>query len=409
MLNIAQLGGPRPTAHIFFVTPHRMMFLAGAVQAILAFLWWGWQLVARSGLLPMPDLPWPASWLHGAFAVYGVFPFFVLGFLMTAMPRWQGVGEVGGRAYVATWALLAAGWALFHAGLFWPVLLAPALAIVTLGWTLGALVLLQVALAPGDDRRHALLACVALFAGVAGLACLFAYAAWGWNDGPRVAEAIGIWACLAPLFMLVCHRMVPFFSANVIPKYEMVRPYWALYALLVGSVGHMLLQIAQLPTWSWLPDGVVAAAASWLSWRWRLRASFRVRLLAMLHIGFLWLPAALWLFVLQSVLLAAGKGTLGLAPLHALSIGFFGSLVVAMVSRVSLGHSGRALQADSATWYLFLGLHTVALLRVAAELAPSAYDILIVAAVCGWLLIFSLWSLKMIPIYLRPRADGRQG
>ena len=100
---------------------------------------------------------------------------------------------------------------------------------------------------------------------------------------------------------------------------------------------------------------------------------------------------------------------LGLASLHALSIGFFGSMLVAMVSRVTLGHSGRTLQADAATWRLFLGLQTVALLRVAAELSQSAYNVLVAVTAVVWLLIFSLWCTKMIPIYLKPRTDGRPG
>lgn len=409
MLKPAQLGGARPQRHVLFAAPHRVMFLSGAIQTLLAFAWWAWLLIARTGVLPMPELPWPGSWLHGAFAVYGVFPFFVFGFLMTAMPRWQGLAEIGGRAYLTSWALQSAGWAMFHAGLLWPALLAPALCLVLAGWIAGVLVLAEVAFAAGSDRRHALHAWLALAAGVPGLLCLLAYAWQGWLAGPRLAEAIGVWACLAPLFMVVCHRMVPFFSANVIPNYEMVRPYWALYLLVGGSLVHLVLQVAELPAWLWLPDGVLAVTASWLSWRWKLRESFRAPLLAMLHVGFLWLPAAMWLAAGQSIALAAGHVLLGLAPLHALSIGFFGSLLVSMVSRVTLGHSGRTLQADAATVRLFFGLQAVALLRVAAELSQPAYPALVLAAALAWLLIFGLWCIKMIPIYLAPRADGRPG
>lgn len=409
MLNVARFGGARPQRPVLFAAPHRVMFFSGALQTVAAFAWWAWLMLARAGGLPAPALPWPAPWLHGAFAVYGVLPFFVFGFLMTAMPRWQGLGEIGGRAYLLTWALLTTGWALFQAGLLWPALLAPALWLVLAGWIAGVLVLAEVAFAPGEDRRHALHAWAALAAGVPGLACLIGYASFGWQSGPRIAEAIGVWACLVSLFMVVCHRMVPFFSASVIPKYEMVRPYWALAVLLGASIVHLLLQTGELPAWLWLPDGAMAAVASWLSWRWKLRESFRARLLAMLHLGFLWLPAALWLSAGQSLALAAGHAVLGLAPLHALSIGFFGSMLVAMVSRVTLGHSGRTLQADAATWHLFLGLQTVALLRVGAELSPSVYNVLVGAAAVLWLLIFGLWCVKVIPIYLRPRADGRPG
>lgn len=409
MVMFAHFGGPRPSRVVLFAAPHRVMFLSGAIQTVAAFAWWAWLLAARSRGMPVPDLPWPGSWLHGAFAVYGVFPFFIFGFLMTAMPRWQGKGEIGGRAYLTAWGLLSAGWLLFHAGMRWSVLMVPALAVVLAGWIAGLVILAEVAFGRDPDRRHALCAWSALAAGAVGLGSLLGYAWSGWLDGPRYAEAIGVWACLTPLFIVVCHRMIPFFSSNVIPKYRMVRPYWTLYLLLGGCIAHLLLQLAELLAWQWLPDALVAAIASWLSWRWQLHGSFRARLLAMLHLAFLWLPAAMWLSAIQSAALAAGHAMLGLAPLHALSIGFFGSLLVSMVSRVTLGHAGRALQADSATWRLFLGLQAVAALRVAAELSAAAYNGLVLGAALVWLLIFGMWCVKMIPVYLKPRADGRPG
>lgn len=409
MLNLAPSGGPRPQRIVLFAAPHRVMFLSGAIQTVAAFAWWAWLLAGRIGGLPAPELPWPGSWLHGAIAVYGIFPFFVFGFLMTAMPRWQGRGEIGGRAYLFSWGLMSAGWMMFYLGMLRPAWLAPALGVVLAGWVAGLVVLAEVAFARGADRRHAVCAWAALAAGAAGLGCLIAFAWSGWLDGPRLAEGIGVWACLAPLFIVVCHRMVPFFSSNVIPRYQIVRPYWVLYLLLGGCIAHLALQLGGLPEWLWLPDTVIAGLGSWLSWRWKLHGSFRARLLAMLHLAFLWLPATMWLSAVQSATLLAGHALLGLAPQHTLAIGFFASLLLAMVSRVTLGHSGRALQADSATWRLFLALQIVALLRVSAEFTQAAYNVLVLAAALVWLLIFGLWCVKMIPIYLKPRADGRPG
>ena len=86
----------------------------------------------------------------------------------------------------------------------------------------------------------------------------------------------------------------------------------------------------------------------WLALRWGLVQSLKIRLLAMLHIGFVWLGLA---FVLggasQWLGLVSGAPVLGLGALHALSMGCLGSLMLAMVTRVSCGHSGHALVADA--------------------------------------------------------------
>jgi uncharacterized protein involved in response to NO len=117
---------------------------------------------------------------------------------------------------------------------------------------------------------------------------------------------------------------------------------------------------------------------------------------------------AFLLAVVQDVLQLCGVTALGLAPLHALAVGFFATMSLAMVSRVTLGHSGRPLVADALTWRLCLMLHGIAALRVAAELLPGAAALLAVAA-SGWLVVFGLWCARVVPIYLKPRADGKTG
>ena len=117
----AQAETPPPAGPgILFAAPHRPMFLAGAAQTVLAFLPWVWELLARNGLLAGPAWPWPPGWVHGLWALYGVFPFFVFGFLMTAMPRWQGMPDTPGSAARLPWLCLVGGWLVFDAGLLLP-------------------------------------------------------------------------------------------------------------------------------------------------------------------------------------------------------------------------------------------------------------------------------------------------
>ena len=97
----------------------------------------------------------------------------------------------------------------------------------------------------------------------------------------------------------------------------------------------------------------------WLAVAWGLVQSLKIRLLAMLHIGFVWLGLAFVLGGASQLLgLASGVPVLGLGALHALSMGCLGSLMLAMVTRVSCGHSGRALVADNLVLGSVLGLAT---------------------------------------------------
>ncbi|MBD3743436.1 MAG: NnrS family protein [Stenotrophomonas sp.] len=97
------------------------------------------------------------------------------------------------------------------------------------------------------------------------------------------------------------------------------------------------------------------------------------------------------------------------APLHVLGIGFLAGMLVAMASRVSLGHSGRALEADRPTWGLFLTLMLAALTRALAEWATSLYTPLLFLSAALWLAAFGLWAWRYAPLYWRPRADGKAG
>lgn len=402
---------PASRAAILFAAPHRPMFLAGAVQSVLVFLPWVWELLARTGAVAGPAWPWPPGWVHGLWAAYGVFPFFVFGFLMTAMPRWQGMADTPGSAARRPWLGLVSGWLVFDLGLLtgaaW--LRVVGLALVLAGWGLALAMLHPVAFREGKPRLHAGTAWLALAAGAVGLVAWIVFAATGAPLAARVGLSIGVYGLLAPLFMVVSHRMIPFFSSSALPRYEVVRPDWTLRVLLGVSVVHGLLDIAGLVAWAWPLDLLGAGTALWLSWKWQLPRSFEVRLLAMLHIGFLWLGIAWLLAGVQGLLHAAGVETLGLAPLHAMAVGYFATMTLAMVSRVTLGHSGRPLVADALTWRLALGLHGVALLRVLSDVLPAGQALLLVAAGVGWLVVFLPWASRLVPIYLTRRSDGRDG
>jgi uncharacterized protein involved in response to NO len=132
-------------------------------------------------------------------------------------------------------------------------------------------------------------------------------------------------------------------------------------------------------------------------------------LLLVLHSGLAWLPIAFVLFCAQDLAFAVdGSMILGKAPAHALFIGFFGSILVAMVTRVTQGHSGRPLILPPVAAYAFIAVQLVCIARIAAERADDWLGWQAMAAI-GWLMAFLPWILWAGRIYASPRIDGRAG
>ena len=175
------------------------------------------------------------------------------------------------------------------------------------------------------------------------------------------AIQIGLWMFLVPVTVTVAHRMVPFFTRSVMPDYPLYQPSWMLWLVPLCGLGHALSASLSLWAWRLIFDVPLMLAVFYLSYRWQFfRALKAERLAAVLHIAFLWLGIALLLFNVQSAWLGlTDQLILGKAPLHALTLGFFSALVIAMVSRVTLGHSGRIPRSDTFTWLSFLGVYGV--------------------------------------------------
>lgn len=401
--------GPEVPGMMLFRAPHRAMFLGGCVMLLASFGLWAIEIAARAGFMGVMAWTLPPAWMHALLILCGVFPFFIFGFLLTAMPRWQGVADLVAHDWVWAWRLLASGWCMALAGLLLPGALVPGLLVVLAGWVMLLRVLGRVALHRNPDRTHALLTFSALIAGCVGLGAWLPAVVTQDGHWARIATQLGLWWFLLPVFFTVCHRMVPFFSANVIKPYVVVRPRWA-FALVAASVVHGALAMGGHEDLAWIVDVPAASIALWLSWKWRLIAALKVALLGMLHVGFAWLGIGLVLFAVQGFAAMVDVHLFGLAPLHAIGLGYFGSILLAMVSRVTLGHSGQALKADRLTVMLFVTLQLVTLARLGADIGPASFSNgLMAASVAAWCLVFSAWAIRYAPSYWRARVDGKPG
>jgi uncharacterized protein involved in response to NO len=390
--------------------PHRLFFFLGSLQLLIASVWWGAVLVLRLFGMAMPGAIAPTL-VHAAAMLYTFVPLYMFGFLFTAGPAWLGVKGPDAPALLPAALLAFAGGAsLVVLSVFSIAASAAAALLLAACWTRYLLIfgrLIRQSKAP--DRKHAKLVLAFMLPGIAGLA---GYALLCLGDNLRWfawVTVTGLWWFVIPVFLVVVHRMLPFFTASAIPSLAAWRPNWVLWCFLAASVGHGAMELAGLSRIAWILDASAAAFLFWLGLRWGLMQSFRIRLLAMLHAGFVWLGIAYALYAADEALAAIGARGIGLAPLHAAGMGFAASIMFAIVTRVTRGHSGRSLEADDATWRLSWLLQAATLLRLASELWAPGYAWLLTAAILAWLAAFAGWAWKYVPAYLQPRADGKPG
>jgi len=403
-----------------WLAPHRLAFFSGVLLLIASGAWWAAvQLDRVTGWLGLSYAVSPTL-THAAVMVLGFMPLFFAGFLFTAGPKWLGVAGPEARAITPALALQAAGWLLWLAGAHTHVALAAAGAFTaSLGLALqfGRFWRLWRA-SPVPDRVHPTVVAVG---GTLGSLCTAGLGVALLLDAGPVALALvhtALWGFIVATYVAVAHRMIPFFTSGALPMIEVWRPFWVLWLMLgavvleIACVWLMVAGWGEGTAWRLLRGALelgLGGVLVWLAWVWGLVQSLKVRLLAMLHVGFVWFGLSLLLSGASQWLLAAGGvPTLGLGALHALTMGFLGSLLLAMVTRVACGHSGRALIADASVWGLFWGLQAAVLLRIAGTL-PQAGGGWLLAAALLWAGVVLVWGGRLLNWFGRPRPDGRPG
>ena len=424
---------PAPTlpsqwrARWLLAAPHRLAFFAAALMLGGSALWWTAIVLLQNHL----TVPWAIAptLAHSLWMLFGFMPLFFSGFLFTAGPKWLSMPEVSAHSIRPPVLLCVCGWLLFVAGAHFSASLnVLGLALVTIGWSrLTTQFIRLLRRSRAKDKVHA--TCIAaacglgavLMAGV--VLCLYLQH----YQAVRAVVQVALWAFVGVVYVAVAHRMIPFFTSNALPLLDAWRPQWLLWLL----IGVMTLEgvMGAAEIWIWpLPAGlrvaqtlVEVAAASlllWLAIRWGLLKSLKVRLLAMLHLGFVWLGLTLLLLALSHSLELASAGTLtlGLAPTHAFTMGFLTSLLVAMATRVSSGHSGRSLAADDLVWAMYWTLQLAVVLRLLVAIATafgasgsSWVHSILSASALAWLVAVGAWAVRYGNWFGRPRVDGRPG
>lgn len=376
----------------------RPFFLAGCLLALLAVPLW---VAAFSGAITgwQPAGGWLAWHRHEL--LFGFALAIIAGFLLTAVQTWSGRPGISGKP-LAVLALLWLGARLaWLANAPWPLL-----AVLELAFPLAVAGLMGFTLWKVRQKRNYPIVAVLLLLAVAD--GLSVYGLLPGNEAwQRQSVLTGIWLAAA-MMGLIGGRVIPFFTQRGLGRVDSVAPWpWLDSLLLVGSALVALLYAAG-PALSpnvmvGLLFAVLAAGHLVRLVRWHDRALWRVPLLWSLHLAYGWLAVA----CLGMALWHFGVPLNPSLAVHSLTIGAMGGLILAMIARVSLGHTGRPLEPPSGMTLAFTLLNLACLSRVLLVMFLPALGLWL-AAVC-WALAFALYVWRYGPMLLRGRVDGHPG
>ncbi len=386
----------------FTSAPHRMMFFGGALQLVLLMLFWFTELAGRYTTLWQPlELSIPATQAHAFLMIFGLFIFFIFGFLMTTYPRWLDAPALRRIQYLPAALLLGVGALLLYGGLYLRTSLLAVGVLTFFSGYLWAWWGLWQTQAYGRirGRWYERYLNIALALGAGGIVLVLA-ALQGHSQLWPVLRSLGLWGFLIPILVTMSHRMLPFLTSCEAGTDPVDQPRGGLHVMLLLVVLHGLLELAGQLRWLWLADLPLALIAAYHLHCWAFARCLRTRLLAMFHVSFAWFVIAMLFYGAGSLQWFLGwPDGLVRAPLHALGIGFALGMTMAMGARIARVHIGLAPVATTPVWAAFWMLNLAVLLRILAEIFPQAG----LSPWAGVLLVMALlaWAAHGLPLLLK--------
>ena len=390
---IAQTADGQPT--VLWSLSFRPFFLVAALWAAVALSLWI-VLFTVGGTLPSRFDP--LAW-HIHAMLFGFVLAAIAGFMLTAIPTWTGRRPIQGPALAGLVALWLLGRIVCLVSAFLPLWLAAALDLA-FPFALCAVVVREIVSA--RNWRNLMMP---LPIGVLGIADLLMYLEVADSGVP---SGLGWRLALAAIIVLisaVAGRIIPSFTRNWLvkrggtnlPPAPGLIDRVALGVLHAGLIGWALFPALR-------PFGVLLLGAAalnlWRLARWRGATTVAEPLLVILHLGYLWL-------VIGAALLGATVLTDAIpevAAIHAFTAGAIGTMSLAVMTRVSRGHTGRPLEADHVTTLIYLLVNAAALIRVATAFAIGSSMLLLGISAVLWVASFGLFAVWYGPWLAAPRV-----
>jgi len=409
VMSNSQPDDPRP-ASVLCAYGFRPFFLSAGLYATLTIFWW---LGAFHGHWNLP-VRWPPMWWHGHEMIFGFAVAAISGFLLTAVPSWTDTTRIHGRPL----CLLVCTWLLGRVALMLPTVLpAPLVALADL---IHVPVLIGFVSVPIFRARklHNMGFPVLLLLLVFGNLLFHAQIMHPTTQTARLGLYLALYAIIVML-TVIGGRVVPAFTRNALRQRGdaaevNTNPLIAIAALAAMLVA-MCLDLLSISDATPSPDlrtatGMAAALSCFLLlWRnrgWQFRRTLGQPILWILHVGQFWVALGFGLKACSAFwpVIPASNA------FHAFSAGAIGTMALALMTRASLGHTGRAIHARPAIVVAYLFAIFGAAIRVLGPLlGVSLYTPAIITGGVLWACGYAIYTIVFWPILTRPRVDGRPG
>lgn len=375
----------------------RPFFLSAGIWSAAALSLWIMNLAGATTTASAFDA---VAW-HVHEMLFGFAMAAAAGFLLTAIPNWTGRMPLQGWPLAALWTVWLAGRV---AVLVSAEIGAGIAMVIDMAFPLLLLLVVLREIVAGKNWRN--LPMVAAVGALLAADLLMHLDALGLALTADVGRRLGI-GVFVLLITLVGGRVVPSFTRNWLVKRGETRLPAAF-----GSIDRAALVLTPLAIGVWVafPMSDAAAAASLLAAaalagrlsRWRGALTVAEPLLWILHVGYAWLPVGFVMIALAQFFpatVAAG------AAVHGFTVGAMGAMTLAMMTRATLGHTGRPLTAGMGTLLVFVLVIAAAVARTFVFIAPpELYTPAIHVAGAAWIAAFTLY----VALYLKPLATRRK-
>ncbi|MCP5090541.1 MAG: NnrS family protein [Gammaproteobacteria bacterium] len=384
-----------------FAYGFRPFFLLAGVYAAIGMAVWLWTYTTESS--PPWSLP-PQLW-HSHEMLFGFIGAAVAGFVLTAVPSWTGSRGFAGTPLVALVILWFAGRIVFALPDAIPLIfvsLADALFLPAV------IVTIAPSLFRTRNRNMVLLLVITAFWAADLVFLRAAYA--GDIATASAALRVGIDVILF-LLTIIAGRIVPSFTANALRKHGMdvsLRSTKTVErGVIVAMIAYIAVDVFSAFRMLIVAVSAIAAALHFLRMTgWHSLKSRHEPIVWILHVAYLWLPIGL---TLRALFLSGGFAWAAHWQ-HALAAGAAATMILAVMTRASLGHTGRPLVVAPAIIVAYVSLVLAVAVRVfGPALLPVSYTAIILAAGSLWVLTFLLFAIVYVPILLGPRVDGKGG
>ncbi len=399
---------PPRRATIIFSHAFRPFFLAAGVYAVLALTaWLSWIAIHAMGAMPAYlSVAEPLHLWHAHEMIFGFGAAAVGGFLLTAIPNWTGAQHSKGLGLGLMFALWCAG----RIAMWSTALLPPAMPMFldlaflpVLGFAAGRQLAVQPALRNVIFFVMVLTLIIGNFLYHMGRMEVI-------DEGMRIGVLLGL-GTLIVMIVVIGGRVIPAFTTNALRRQGVEetrlpkRRAPVDVASLVLSASVFILQAFGFDEYVIGVTALCAALANLLRLSgWQGLATLKQPIVWVLHLGYSWIVIG---FALLAAAHLADWGS-KVAALHAFGTGAAGTMILAIMTRASLGHTGRALEPSRAIVAAYVLVSVAALLRCfGPSAAPQFYNEIMLAAGLAWITAFALFTIVFTPILLGPRVQSK--